>query len=112
MWTAMWIIIGIFFWMMGFMKIGNKDVYKAFAYPPLFIYLLCGQPKTPNIPSGVMPIMAMILQLQGILFVIYGATYRYWPQGLVFQSFLLFVGTILFYIYGFVLYKRHPYKIE
>jgi hypothetical protein len=59
----------------GFMKIGDKDHYKAFAHPPLFIYLLCGLPKTPNSPSGV---MAVTLQLQGILLVIYRATYRYW----------------------------------
>jgi hypothetical protein len=111
MWTAMWIILGIFSWMGGFMKIGDKDHYKSFARLPRFIYLLCGLPKTPNIPSGVMAVMSITLQLQGILFVIYGATYRYWTQSIVLQSFLLFIGTMLLYINGWILYKRHPYKV-
>jgi hypothetical protein len=96
----------------GFLRLGDKDHYKAFVRPPFVIYLLCGLPKTPSIPSGVMTVMAITLQLQGILLFIYGATYRYWPQNIVLQSFVLFIGTILFYLYGWILYKRHPYKVE
>ena len=63
-------IIGICLWLIGFIRVGKivEDgllVNKTFVRPTFFIYLICGMPKAPNIPRGVIVIPSLMLQPQG-----------------------------------------------
>lgn len=114
----MWIGLGIFVWLIGFLKVGYFDekgylMKRTFLRPPFLIYLICGLPKARNIPSGVMAILALIAQLQGILLIVYGIIYWYWPNhNFTLHGIILFAGTILINIFAWKLYKRYPYKVQ
>jgi hypothetical protein len=68
----MWIVIGIIFWVIGFKGVGFVEqqgfiLGRVFLRPPTIIYLMCGLPEAPNIPSGVMSGAAIVSQLHGIV---------------------------------------------
>lgn len=117
-WSELWIGMGIFLWILGFLRAGDKRetgflIDKSFVHPPFFIYFICGMPKVRNTPPGIMAVSAVWLQLIGLLWIIYGLIYPYLDnQNLILQGILINIGIILIFVYGWVLYKRTPYKIE
>ena len=117
MWKI-WIVLGVFSWLIGFIGAGRtlergSLLNKVYVRPPFWIYLICGLPKASNIPPGVMGLLALVGQLQGILLIVFGAIYYFWPNQnfMLYGSFLL-LGISLLYVYGSNLYKRHRYKAE
>jgi hypothetical protein len=118
MWSETWIGLGALLWLFGFFRARYVDekkspIERSLVRPPFLVYLLCGLPKARNLPRGVMAMVSIIGQLQGISFIVYGMIYHYWPnQNFTLHGFLLFSGMILFFIYGWTLYKQHPYKTE
>ena len=117
-WSAMFIGVGLFLWVFGFIKVGRKretgfSIDKSFVRPPFFIYLICGMPKAQNIPRGIMSVSAVWSQLIGLLWVGYGIVYPFLQnQNLWLQGILLNIGIILIFAYGWFLYKRNIYKVE
>jgi hypothetical protein len=70
-------------------------------------------PKSGKLPPGVVGIPALMLQLQGWLWVLYGAIYPYLHnQNLLLHGIGLLVGMILILNYGRVLYQRSSYELK
>ena len=111
------IIIGVFAWVIGFFRVGRtvEDgllVNKTFVRPPFFIYLICGLPKSKNIPAGVMAIPSLFLQLQGLLLIISGLITVLVTQNLVLVGALHLFVLVLIMAYILYLYKNNSYKID
>jgi len=118
MWYEMWIGFGILFWLLGFLRAGytrerGNLLNKVYVRPPQVIYLVCGLPKASNLPHGVMAVLALMVQLQGILFIVYGIICYFWrDRNFALDGFLLLIGTILICSFSWQLYKRDPYTVE
>lgn len=118
MWTKIWVGLGMFIWFIGFVNAGKtrKNMMpfeRSFVRPPYLVYLLCGLPKAQNIPSGVMSVLSVIGQLNGLLWIIFGlvspslASLTPLTQGILLNIFML-----LIVLYGWFLYRRSLYKVE
>lgn len=115
MWQYSWIGLGFFVWAFAFFKfsLGGEEMKdKVFVNLPFIVYFLCGMPKNRNVPSSVMPILFVIAQLNGLLWIFYGLVYPY----LYFLSIseqIYFIGFAEFVIfaYGFKLHKSNLYKM-
>ena len=116
MWVFIWISAGIFFWLAGYFTAGviednGATIQKALLRPPFYIYLICGRPKAPNIPQGVISVRALMSQLQGILFLSYGVIYYFLAEhNLSLHIAVLIITTLLIYVFSWWLYKLHPYN--
>jgi hypothetical protein len=72
-----WLILPILIWIIGYLGSKEDDNYQdkvrfRRVKPHPIIYLICGKPKAPNIPAGVLVVNLMWRQLFGILLLIYG----------------------------------------
>jgi len=115
MWNWLWVILGLFFWFVGYFQSGfskedGSEISKAFVQPPFLIYLLCGLPRASNVPKGVIALRSLMAQLQGILFTTYGTTCDYLPiNDLSNQVIVLsFAGFSILWL-CWLMYKRFPY---
>lgn len=108
------LIIGICLWVIGFIRVGKivDDgllVNKTFVRSPFFIYLICGLPKAPNIPRGVIAIPSLMLQLQGLLLIICGVISLILTTNIMIVGGIYICMTILIIGYILFLYGRNAY---
>jgi hypothetical protein len=111
------IVIGAVLWVIGFFRVGRtvEDgllVNRTFARPPRFIYLICGLPKSQNIPPGTMAIPSLFLQLHGLLLIICGLITVLVTQNIFLVGCLYILGLVLLIKYIIVLYKNNAYKMD
>jgi hypothetical protein len=110
------IIIGLALWVIGYFRVGKivNDgllVNKTYVRPPFIIYLLCGLPKAINIPAGIMAIPSLLLQLQGLLFLICGLIDLVQPdENLLLLGGFYILGTVFTIIYILDLCKNYSFK--
>jgi hypothetical protein len=110
------LIIGLALWVIGYFRVGKivNDgllVNKTYVRPPFFIYLLCGLPKARNIPAGVMAIPSLLLQLQGLLFLICGLIDLVQPdENLLLLGGFYIVGTVFTVIYILDLFRKKSFS--
>jgi hypothetical protein len=110
-------MIGVFLWVIGFFRVGRtiEDgllVNKTFVRPPFLIYLICGLPKSQNIPPGSMAIPSLFLQLNGLLLVICGVIVVMVTQNIILVGGLYILGLVLIIIYILALFKNNSYNID
>ena len=72
-----WFILPILIWIIGYLGSKDDDNYRdkvrfRCVKPHPIIYFICGRPKAPNIPAGVLVVNLLWRQLFGILLLIYG----------------------------------------
>ena len=111
------IAIGAFLWVLGFFRVGRtiEDgllVNKTFVRPPFLIYLICGLPKSQNIPPGTMAIPSLFLSLHGLLLIILGLISVLVIQNIILVGVMYLLGLVLIILYVLSLYKNHSYKID
>ncbi|MGB8984095.1 MAG: hypothetical protein WCC12_19660 [Anaerolineales bacterium] len=112
-WSIEWIGLGLLIWILGYRRV--KDANKiglsemGFVHPPFLIYLVCGLPKAPYLPRGVMPIPPLLGQLAGLLWIVLGLIFSFIQN--IFLLVLL-IGTVMILTYVWILSKRNLYKIE
>jgi len=111
------IMIGVFLWVIGFFRVGRtiEDgllVNKTFVRPPFLIYLICGLPKSQNIPPGSMAIPSLFLQLHGLLLIICGLIVVLVTRNIILAGVLYVLGLVLIIIYILTLSKNTSYKID
>ena len=115
--SNIWVTFGIMAWALGFIRVGvvkkiDLEINKSFVRPPFLVYLICGMPRSRNIPKGVMAIPAVMLQLHGLFWIAYGVVSAYLPiQSLILQGTFVFSGIALIMVYGLKLYKNNRYEI-
>jgi hypothetical protein len=73
----MWAILSIAAWISGYLaskeEINYLDKIRFRCVKPHpIIYFICGRPKAPNIPAGVLVVNLLWRQLYGILLMMYG----------------------------------------
>jgi len=115
--TEVWIGMGVFCWVFGFIRVGRVEKYgllieRTFVSPPSFIYLICGMPKAQSVPLGVMALYSLLLQLFGLFWIAYGLISSYLPDQGIIRYGVFLCGMFLIVIYGWILYRRNSYKIE
>jgi hypothetical protein len=54
-----------------------RQLNNGYVYLPIWLYWLCGKPHSENLPRGVVSARALMSQLSGILFLVYGCYYEY-----------------------------------
>lgn len=72
-----WLILPILIWIIGYLGSKEEDNYRdkvkfRCVKPHPMIYFICGKPKAPNIPAGVLVVNLLWRQLFGILLLMYG----------------------------------------
>lgn len=117
-WHEMWIGFGVFFWIIGYVRVGRVRendllVDRTFVRPPFVIYLVCGMPRARNIPKGVMAIPSLFGQLQGLFWILYGLIFHICQvKNLFVQGSIFLIGMVLTMVYVLTLYERRAYKVE
>ncbi len=118
MWREIWLGLGILSWLSGFIRVGyirrnGTLMQRTFVRPPFLIFLICGMPKSRAIPVGVMAIPALMLQLQGVLWTVYGLIYPYLQnRNLVLHGIVLFIGMVLIIVYAWMLRNQNSYELN
>jgi len=113
-----WILIALLLWVGGYRSIHTTKqnflfpFIGSFVRPPKWLFYLCGNPKSPLLPYGVMSGKALALQILGILFAGYGiAIDKHWP--IQDPNLSAYVGVsicfLLSCIITYVIYKVYPY---
>jgi hypothetical protein len=88
-------IFGVLLWIFGYIagrirpgsiRFRNRpmenNINVVYVKPPFILYLLCGLPKFPHLPSGVMGYYNLYGQLLGLLWVAYEVIFKKWPYTL------------------------------
>ncbi len=115
-WVKLWIGLGTFIWIVGFIKAvkikeAGLPFDRALVRPPYLIYLVCGLPKSKKLPVGVMSVLSIVAQLIGLLWILYGIAFPSLKAlSLMAQGILLNCSMVLIIIYGWYLYKQNLYK--
>ncbi len=111
----LWIGFGVLCWIIGFSRGNSTRLNRtnrswSLLRPHPWIYWICGSPKVPRLPRGVIGLPELIVQLEGIYFVLCGIlSYFMSSIGPFLQTLFLFIGTVLICITCFGVYKRYPY---
>jgi hypothetical protein len=94
--------LGIFLWVLGYIagrikpRIREGEIDDShYIRPPLIIYVLCGFPKYPHLPFGVMGYNNLYGQLLGILWIAYELIFNKWPYPIKAYDSLGFIITLL-----------------
>lgn len=75
------LLIGAMCWFIGRQTSGEtsesevtiiRQLTDGFVALPTWLYWLCGKPHSDNLPEQVIPARALMAQLTGILFLVYG----------------------------------------
>ena len=72
-----WVILPFLIWIIGYQGSKEEENYLdkgrfRCVKPHPIIYFICGRPKAPNIPDGVLVVNLLWRQLFGIFLLIYG----------------------------------------
>lgn len=113
-----WVLFALVFWLGGYRSINvTKDNFMFpfignFIHPPKWLFFLCGQPRSHQLPYGVISGNALTLQILGILLAVYGiAMDKRWPiKDPNLSAYIGMSGCILLsFVLSYILYKVYPY---
>jgi len=113
-----YLVLGIVFWFIGRLSSGApsesdveiiRKLSDGFVYLPGWLSWLCGRPHNKNLPQGVVATRALMSQLIGLLFLVYGYfDYTKRPiEGTNPESYILIM--VLGIVLGYLLKRIMPY---
>lgn len=115
-WSLIFVCGGVALWLKGHKNptYAPPDLpfkyLAALIYPPRLFYFLCGLPKSPDYPEGVMTAWAFSTQLIGFGFCVYASLYLFQKQNLTGSITDLTVIMILVHGLTYWLTKNRVFK--
>jgi len=110
-----WIIFATLFWVIGYLQ--TRLILSFFEdtlfKPPRWFFILCGLPRSRNISNGYISLKGMVLQLTGMLMVVYNifVIFKLLPE-IPFDRLGMLTSFLFSIFIAFVIYKLWHSRIN